>query len=99
MEITYFHNEFPKENLQEIFRRIHVQGRSQGNRFLAEFVAEATRAVKQEIAQVDAELQQLFAPFDTIFSWAEDATLRQGPLNGAVDGVLLIVAQVCLYLR
>lgn len=98
MEITYFHNEFPKENLQEIFRRLHIEGKSQGHRFLAEFVSEATQAVKEEIALVDADLQQLFPAFDSVFSWAEDKTLREGPLSGAVDGVLLIVAQVCIYL-
>lgn len=98
MELVYFSNEFPKEDLVDVYRRLHNQSKSRDHALLAQFINEATLAVKDEVKKLPMELKQLIPPFSTIFSWAENAELRQGLICGAVDGVLLIVAQLATYI-
>lgn len=99
MEVAYFSNEFPKEDLRATLRHLSVLSRDRSYPLLARFIQEATRAVKQEIARLPSKLQRLFGPFETLYSWADDSELREGVLCGAVDGVLLIVVQLSAYLR
>lgn len=99
MEVIYFTNEFPKEDLQDTFRILHNQSKDNCHRLLAQFICEATKAVKSEISQLQSSLKQLIPPFETLFDWAENPALRDGLLCGAVDGVLLILAQISTYIR
>ena len=98
MDLVYFSNEFPKDDLIELFRRLHNHSKDKHHTILAQFLNETTWAVKDEIRQLPTELKQLIPPFETILSWAEDAELREGLICGAVDGVLLIVAQLATYI-
>lgn len=104
MELVYFTNEFPKEDLVDVFRRLHNHSKDRSHSLLAQFINEATLAVKDEVRKLPTETKRQFPPFSTLFSWAEDAELREGLMCGAVEGVLLIVAQLatyigCVYLR
>ncbi|KUJ11670.1 putative polyketide synthase [Mollisia scopiformis] len=98
MELVYFSNEFPREDLQDLFRRLNNHSKDRHHPVLARFISEVTWAVKDEIRRLPTELKQLFSPFDTVFSWADDTKLRDGLLCGAVDGVLLIVVQLATYI-
>ena len=98
MELVYFSNEYPKEDLQDLFRRLHNHSRDKHHPLLAQFLNEATSAVKDEIRRLPTELKQLIPPFETLLSWAENTELRQGLICGAVDGVLLIVVQLATYI-
>nr|POE56475.1 atrochrysone carboxylic acid synthase [Quercus suber] len=98
MDFVYCSNEFPREDLVVIFRRLQKLSKASNHRFLGHFLAEATYEVKQEICRLPGELRSLFAPFNSILEWAELQTLRDGPLCGAVDGVLLVVVQVATYI-
>ena len=98
MKLSYFSNEFPKEDLQRLFRSLHNHSKGTAHPMLAQFLHEATAAVKQEIRQLPHELKQIIPPFTTILSWAENSELREGLLCGAVDGVLLIVVQLAMYI-
>jgi hypothetical protein len=99
MEVIYFTNEFPKEDLQDVFRILHNQSKDNRHHLLAQFICEATKAVKSEISQLQSSLKQLIPPFETLFDWAENSELRDGLLCGAVDGVLLILTQISTYIR
>ena len=99
MEVIYFTNEFPKEDLTDIYRILHNQSKDNRHRLLAQFIFDATKAVKSEISQLPSSLRQLIPPFETLFDWAENLELRDGLLCGAVDGVLLILAQISTYIR
>jgi monodictyphenone polyketide synthase len=98
MAILYFSNEFPRENLQDIFRLLHNHSKDRRHPLLAHFINEATFAVKNEIQKLPTQVKQLIPPFATLLSWAEKTELREGLLCGAVDGVLLIVAQLATYI-
>ncbi|KAH8701023.1 putative polyketide synthase [Talaromyces proteolyticus] len=98
MELIYFSNEFPRDDLQDLFRRIHNQSKDKSHSILAQFIKEATLAIKDEIRHLPTELKQIIPPFDTLLSWAEDNELREGSMCGAVDGVLLIVVQLAAYI-
>ncbi|KAJ9605946.1 Non-reducing polyketide synthase PKS8-1 [Cladophialophora chaetospira] len=98
MKLLYFSNEFPKEDLQHIFRRLHSHSKNERHTILAQFVHDATVAVKDEIRNLPAELRRLIPTFDSILSWAADTDLREGLICGAVDGALLVVAQIATYI-
>lgn len=98
MKLVYFSNEFPKEDLQDVFRRLHNHSKDKHHPILAQFIYEVTWVVKEEIRQLPTELKQLIPPFESVFSWAEDTKLREGLICGAIDGVLLIVVQLATYI-
>lgn len=98
MELVYFSNEFPKGDLQDIFRQIHRHSKDRRYRALADFIQEATIVAKEEIQKLPAEARALFPAFDTILAWSGSTKLREGLLCGAVDGALLIVAQLAIYI-
>lgn len=94
MELLYFGNEFPKDDLQSLFRRLHNHSKDKSHPSLAHFIEEATCAIKDEIRRLPTELRQSIPPFESLLSWAEETELREGMLCGAVDGVLLVIAQM-----
>ncbi|KAF2723085.1 putative polyketide synthase [Polychaeton citri CBS 116435] len=98
MELVYFSNEFPKEDLQDLFRRLHNQSKDKHHPTLAKFISDATWALKDEVRRLPSNLRRLIPPFETVFSWAENNELREGQICGAVDGVLLVVVQLALYI-
>ncbi|EDU45231.1 Polyketide synthase modules [Pyrenophora tritici-repentis] len=98
MDTIYFSNEFPKEALQDVFRQLHKESKSSTHHLLARFMSEATRAVKKEIEQLPSSLKQIIPPFETLSAWAESKELREGELCGAIDGVLLVLLQISVYI-
>lgn len=98
MELVYFSNEFPKDDLQNIFRRLHNHGKDKHYPVLTKFIQEATWAVKDEVRQLPNELKQLIPPFDTLLAWAENTQLREGLICSAVEGALLVLVQLATYI-
>lgn len=97
LEVIYFGNELPSEDLQDVFRKLHLHSKDARHPLLARFVAESTQAIKEEVMRLPAEIKQHVPPFETILSWAEHNDLRDGVLCGAVLGVLLSIAQIGTY--
>lgn len=81
-----------------LFRNLQIQNLDREHNSLAVFLHEATLALKDEIRQLPIDLRQQIPPFESVFAWAEDKQLREGPLCGAIDGVLLIMAQLASYI-
>ncbi|KAF2429264.1 putative polyketide synthase [Tothia fuscella] len=98
MELVYFSNEFPKEDLQGLFRLLHNHSKDRKHPILAQLITEATLAIKDEVRQLPTDIKQLIPPFETLWSWAEETELREGLICGSVDGVLLILAQLATYI-
>lgn len=98
MKLVYFSNEFPRDDLQDVFRRLSNHSKDKHHPVLAQFIYEATWAIRDEIRQLPTDLKRLVPPFETLFSWAENIELREGLLSGSVDGVLLIVVQLATYI-
>ncbi|CAO2648474.1 Nn.00g077410.m01.CDS01 [Neocucurbitaria sp. VM-36] len=98
LEIIYFGNELPKEDLQDVFRKLHLHSKDKRHPLLARFITESTLAIKEEVSRLPSELKHHIPPFETILTWAEHNDLREGPICGAVDGVLLTIAQIGTYI-
>lgn len=98
MELVYFSNDFPKDDLHDVFRRLHNHSKDKHFPILAQFIHEATWAIKDEVRQLPTELKQLIPSFDTLLSWAENTQLRGGLICGAVEGVLLVFVQLATYI-
>lgn len=98
LRVIYFGNEFPPDDLQDLFRRFHIHNQNKQHSLLAQFIDRATSVVRQEVRHLPAELKKLLPPFRTIFDLADDAELRRGPLCGSIDGVLLCVVQLATFI-
>ncbi|KAM3415775.1 hypothetical protein BST61_g9286 [Cercospora zeina] len=98
MEILYFSNEIPEDNLPQVIRFIRQQSKSSRHVLLSQFIAVTRSAIKEEVDHLPPALRSLFASFDDISQWAADKELRGGQLCGAIDGVLLVFVQISLYL-
>jgi monodictyphenone polyketide synthase len=98
MEVVYFSNEFPKDDLSDIFRLLHDRSKTTNHEVLARFNRDATRAVKKEIEKLPSNLKTQIPPFESLSSWVEQKELREGELCGAIDGVLLILLQLSVFI-
>ncbi|KAL5316080.1 hypothetical protein ACEPPN_016957 [Leptodophora sp. 'Broadleaf-Isolate-01'] len=94
MKVGYFSNEFPHDDLRDLLRRLLVHSKDSRYTTLARFIAEATSAIREEVRLLPASLRKLVQPFETVFNFADRNTLRNGPLGGAIDGVLLCALQI-----
>lgn len=98
MEILFFSNEFPKDDLQDLVRRLHNRSKHSEYYALSRFIDEATSAVKKEIETLPSSLKHMIPPFESLGSWSEQKDVREGQLCGAVDGALLVFVQISIYI-
>ncbi|ESZ98980.1 putative polyketide synthase [Sclerotinia borealis F-4128] len=94
MKVGYFSNEFPHDDLRDLVRRLRVHSKDLRHTTLARFINEATLAVREEVRLLPTFLRTLVKPFETVFNFADQTALRDGPLGGAIDGVLLCAVQI-----
>ena len=98
LRLVYFSNEFPQDDLQHLFRRLYVHSKDKRHTLLAQFIDEATLAIRDEVSRLPATWKALFPPFQTIFDLADDAELRKGALCGSIDGLLLCAVQLATFI-
>ena len=98
LNLIYFGNQFPSDDLSYLIRRLYSYSKYDSHPILGRFLHEATRALRQEVGQLRAELAHLFPAFESITSLAGDSELRKGPLCGSIDFVLLCVLQLATYI-
>lgn len=94
MKLVYFGNEFPHDDLGGLLRELHTHSKDRRHPILAQFLDEATLAIREEVRQLPVTLRDLVPPFETIVNLADFTELRKGPLSGSVDGVLLSLVQL-----
>ncbi|KAF3058488.1 Conidial yellow pigment biosynthesis polyketide synthase [Daldinia childiae] len=61
---------------------------------LARFIQEATSAVAEEVRFLSADVRALVPPFESVLNLASLSDTHKGPLGGAIEGVLLCVAEL-----
>ncbi|KAK3382227.1 putative polyketide synthase [Lasiosphaeria ovina] len=98
LKLGYFSNEFPHDDLKDLFRRLFAHSKDSRHTLLASFVREATLAVREEVRLLPATLRALVPPFESVFSLADHAELRSGPLGGSIDGLLLCAVQLAAFI-
>lgn len=94
MQLVYFSNELPYDDLQSLFRQILQHSKERDHPHLALFLQEATLALRDEVRQLSTELKSSIPPFESVLNFAEFTDLRQGPLGGSVDGILLCTVEI-----
>lgn len=94
MRLCYFSNEFPHDDLKDLLRHLHIHGKDIRYPTLTRFIHQATLAFQEEVRLLPATLRMLVPPFETVFNLADHSSLRNGPLGGAVDGMLLCAVQL-----
>lgn len=93
-KLLYFSNEFPHDDLQNLFRELHQHSKTRRHPILARFLEEATLAIREEIKQLPNTLRGLIPPFETILSFSDFGHLRKGQLCGSIDGILLCTLEL-----
>lgn len=94
MRVVHFSNEFPYDDQQTLFRDLHRHSKDRAHPLLAQFLDEATRAVREEARLIPSTLKALIPPFETVLDLINHEELRKGPLSGSIDGVLLCIVEI-----
>ena len=94
LKLTYFSNEFPHDDLQDFFRRLHLHSKNLQHPLLASFIDQATSVIREEVLKLPAALRTLIPPTDTLFLFVEHPDLRKGPLCGSIEGILLCAIEL-----
>lgn len=94
MKVVYFSNEFPNDDLHGLLRELANHSRDRRHPILAQFLDEATLAIRDEVRQLPAAQRALVPTFESVLTLADFADLRKGPLGGSVDGVLLSIVEL-----
>ncbi|KAI4146620.1 MAG: hypothetical protein L6R39_003393 [Caloplaca ligustica] len=97
MKLVHFSNEFPNDDLKDLYRRLHAHSKDKKHLILAAFLDNATSAIKEEVQKLPRSLKDLIPPFETILNFVEHPSLRQGPLGGSVEGILLCVLEIATF--
>jgi Starter unit:ACP transacylase in aflatoxin biosynthesis len=98
LRLIYFSNELPHDDLQTLLRRLHNHAKDKRHRNLAQFLEEATSAVRDEVRKLPLETRRLVPSFESMHTLAADEKLRRGRLCGSIDGVLLCVVQLGFFI-
>ncbi|KAI1810485.1 ketoacyl-synt-domain-containing protein [Poronia punctata] len=94
VKVLYFSNEHPHGEIQHFFRKLHTHSKDRNHPTLARFIDEATIAIRDEVRQLPAFLRDLIPHFESILNFGDWTELRNGPFSGAIDGVLLCIAEI-----
>jgi monodictyphenone polyketide synthase len=94
MNIVYFSNEFPHDDLKDLFRRLQYHSKDRQHPVLSRFIEEATLAIRDEVRSLPVPLKGLVPAFESLFNLADYVDLRKGPLGEAINGMLLCAVQL-----
>lgn len=94
MKLLYLSNEFPHDDLQDLFRELLQHSKDRQHPTLARFLEEATLAIREEVRQLPTALRTLVPPFETILNFSTFEDLRKGHLCGSIEGILLCTLEL-----
>ncbi|KAI0127012.1 putative polyketide synthase [Xylariales sp. AK1849] len=94
MKLIYFSNEFPRDDLHDLFRKLRLHSKARHHAILARFIEEATLAVRDEVRQLSPVYKDMIPPFESILDFVDFTELRRGPLCGSIDGILLALVEL-----
>ena len=96
--VVYFSNEFPNDDLKELFRRLHRHAKDKQFFLLGKFLEGCTAVLKNEVAKLPPPLKQIVPPFETILNLVGAADFRRGPLGAAMESAFLTVLEVGMFI-
>ncbi|THC91909.1 hypothetical protein EYZ11_008639 [Aspergillus tanneri] len=95
--LVFFGNEFPSDDLKDLFRRLHQHSKDRRFRLLSIFLHESAAILKEEKAKLPQQLQELVPHFDTVCTLAE-VDFRQGALGAAMESALLTILELGMFI-
>ncbi|KHN97625.1 Beta-ketoacyl synthase [Metarhizium album ARSEF 1941] len=96
--LVYFGNEFPSDDLNDLFRKLLQHSKDRRFRSLSAFLDEATLVLQEEVAKLPHNTRSQVPHFDNIVTLAENGYLRELGLGAAMESALLIVLQIGLFI-
>lgn len=97
-KIVFFSNEFPSDDLRDLFRRLHRHAKDKRFPFLAAFLEESAATIKEEASKLPRPLQDLIPSFDSVLTLADHGDFGHGPLGAAMESALLTVLEIGLFI-
>lgn len=97
-KLVFFGNEFPSDDLKDLFRRLLQHSKDRRFRLLASFLDESIFVLKDEVSKLPQPLKDLVPHFDSILTLAEHGDFRQGALGAAMESALLTVLELCMFI-
>ncbi|EFR03594.1 conidial yellow pigment biosynthesis polyketide synthase [Nannizzia gypsea CBS 118893] len=95
--VIFFGNEFPSDDLKDLFRRLYQHSKDRRFRLLSAFLEESTTVLKDEIAKLPWPLKELVPPFNSVLDLA-DVDFRQGPLGAAMESSMLTILELGMFI-
>ncbi|KAF7597159.1 hypothetical protein BBP40_009498 [Aspergillus hancockii] len=95
--LLFFGNEFPSDDLKDLFRRLHQHSKNRRFRLLSVFLDESTAILKEEVAKLPRQLQELLPHYDTVCTLA-DVDFRHGALGAAMESALLTILELSMFI-
>src|SRR4051794_3587041 len=84
-KLLFFGNEFPNDDLKDLFRRLLNHSKDRRFRQLAAFLEESTLVIKDEISKLPQLVKDQVPHFDTILTLAEHGDFRECTLGAAME--------------
>jgi monodictyphenone polyketide synthase len=94
MHLLLFTNEFPDDDVVHNLRRLHSHAKTGSHAYLADFLRQATYAIRDEIRQLSHIDQALVPHIESIVDLCGHPQLRRSCLAGSIDSVLLVVLEL-----
>lgn len=92
--LFYLSNEFPPDELHDVFRRLRSRSKTQRHPVLRSFLSQATLVLREEISQLPGGLRSQLPPLGNAVDLLEARNLHSGPLAGALEGALLCLLHI-----
>lgn len=94
-KVVYFSNEFPHDDVPQLFRALYKRSKLRKFPVLAAFLADCTHQLQEEITRLPQPLRQHLPHFSSVLTIAECfKDLKHGPVGGALDSALLCIAEL-----
>lgn len=97
-KLVFFSNEFPNDDLKDLFRRLQRHSKDKRFPLLAAFLEECTVLIQREALKLPKALQDILPPFQTVLTLVDNNQLRQGPLGGALECAFLCILEIGMFI-
>ncbi|KAL4948108.1 ketoacyl-synt-domain-containing protein [Aspergillus filifer] len=94
--LWYFGNEFPNDDVNELFRYLLQHSKDRRFRILSAYLEESTLVLQGEIARLPHHVRSRVPHFDSIVTLSEEGYLRDLGLGAAMESAFLLVLQLGL---
>ncbi|KAF5863302.1 hypothetical protein ETB97_010300 [Aspergillus alliaceus] len=93
-KLVFFSNEFPNDDLKDLFRRLHRHSKDKRFTLLATFLENCARVLREETRRLPQHLKELVPPFETLFTLVDSGKFHLGPLGASMESAFLCALQV-----